>query len=185
VSGRIVAHNVYPLLAHGGLHPPGPEPVRLLGCCGHRRTNGADGIIARIGGGTARTPCLMRHRCNMKRESLCISKDLLWILIPSFPGSNPGAPVSKCGLGDGTSRYGRTRDISAIRRPEFAADWDATVERVMKGLREALGLVVDAADGEADGVAAVTRLLALPTLIGFRACPHGVRWPPDHCPRRS
>ena len=105
--------------------------------------------------------------------------------IPPFPGSNPGAPASKCGLGDGTSRYGRTRDISAIRRPEFAADWDATVERVMKGLREALGLVVDAADGEADGVAAVTRLLALPTLTGFRTYPHGARWPHDHCPTRS
>src|SRR5713226_7124178 len=56
------------------LHPPGPEPVRLLGCCGHRQTNGADGIIPRIGAGTSRTPCLMRHRCNMRPESLCISK---------------------------------------------------------------------------------------------------------------
>src|SRR5260221_13683611 len=78
-------------MAHGGLRPPGPEPVRLLGCCGHH------GIIARIGGGTARTPCLMRHRCNMRPESLCISKDLLWILIPPFPGSNPGAPASTQG----------------------------------------------------------------------------------------
>src|SRR6266478_793102 len=35
------------------------------------------------------------------------------ILIPPFPGSNPGAPASQRGLCGGISRYRRTRDISA------------------------------------------------------------------------
>jgi hypothetical protein len=35
-----------------------------------------------------------------------------WILIPPFPGSNPGAPASQCGLCGVISRRGRTADIS-------------------------------------------------------------------------
>jgi hypothetical protein len=74
--------------------PPGPEPVWLLGGCGHWRTNEADGIIARIGGCTARTPCLMRHRCKHETGKPLHIKGPLRILIPPFAGSNPGAPCS-------------------------------------------------------------------------------------------
>jgi len=38
-------------------------------------------------------------------------KGLLRILIPPFPGSNPGAPASQCGLCGVISRCWRTADI--------------------------------------------------------------------------
>jgi hypothetical protein len=36
-----------------------------------------------------------------------------------------------------------------------------------------------------NSTAAFTQKPLLSALARFRACPHGVRWPPDHCPRRS
>jgi len=90
----------YTAWAHGRLHPPGPEPVRLPGCCGHRRTNVTDGIIARIGGGTPHTPCLMRHRCITRPESLCISKASSGFdsAIPRFESCRPSHPVRSSDL---------------------------------------------------------------------------------------
>src|SRR6266550_358658 len=51
------------------------------------------------------------------------------ILIPPFPGSNPGAPATQCGLCGVISRCGRTADIpegSALtsRRPVCAVSFD-------------------------------------------------------------